>query len=284
MMMDITDKEFSLLKDLLCRISGIDIPPNKQYLFKTRLSNFLIERGFKDFSDFFNMLSTGDDAGLEKEFIQSMTTHESSFFRDRHPFSLLEKKLIPEIAARKIRDAVFMPVHIRILSAGCSRGQEAYSIAMCIDRWLKALPDGHARPEITILAADISRKVLDRAAEGRYTELEVGTHIPPELKKEYFAKSGELWEIRDGIREMVSFSELNLSEAFESIGRFDIIFCRNVIIYFPLDLKTRIIKGFYNALNKGGALILGSSENLYKSHDDFNLCTAEEAMYFVPRK
>ncbi|MFC1586387.1 CheR family methyltransferase [Fibrobacterota bacterium] len=284
MMIDITDEEFNLLKELLCRISGIDIPANKQYLFKTRLSSFLRDKGYKGFSEFYHVMNTARDGELERTFVQSMTTHESSFFRDRTPFALLEKRLLPEISAQRLKDAVFMPARIKILSAGCSYGQEAYSIAMCVAKWRKSQQEDGTISDVAIQATDISRRVLERAKKGHYTDLEMGNHMPEDFKKEYFIHGESHWEITDEIRQMVSFSEMNLSESFGNMGKFDIIFCRNVIIYFPIELKAKIVKGFFNALNKGGALILGSSENLYRSHEDFESCSGEGAMYFVPRK
>lgn len=282
--MEISEKEFVQLKKLLCRVSGIDIPSNKKYLFETRLSSFLLERGYECFSEFYHVLKADGQKALEKTFVQFMTTHESSFFRDSHPFQLLETKLLPKISARRKAEAVFMPARIRILSAGCSHGQEPYSIAMCVNKWRKKQADGNSTPEVTIAATDISQNVLERARQGCYTSLEVGSSLPEEYRRNYFISRDGHWEIAECIKQMVTYSELNLSEPFDFPGKFDIIFCRNVIIYFPLDVKQKVIKCFQKALHKEGLLILGASENLFNIQSDFESRSEGNTMVFVLKK
>ncbi len=282
-MIEITTLEFNLLKNYLFKISGIDVPPSKRYLFNTRLANLLEEEGFKNFSQFYTVLTTKKNTQLQRKLVQAMTTHESSFFRDQHPFSMLEKTLLPQISKQRISEARYLPPRLRILSAGCSLGQEPYSIAIYLDKWIES-QDTYTRNDVTILAGDISEKILARAKKGVYTEKELGNKIPDEIRKDYLNKKQSKWEIKKKIKEMVRFAELNLSKPFKQLGKFDIIFCRNVIIYFPIDLKKEILKRFYSHLNKDGALIMGASESLYNLNDDFNAKQGYNSTYYIPKK
>ena len=176
-----------------------------------------------------------------------------------------------------------MPPRIRILSAGCAAGQEPYTIAMCVNRWLET------REEMTwenfgIYGTDISREVLQKANRAVYSELELGKNLPEDFRKEYFSKSKTRWKLKERIKNMVFFSEMNLAENFTSVGRFDIIFCRNVIIYFPIELKKKIFAQFYRIINPGGVLIMGASESIYNLSDDFTIVREGKSTYYVPRK
>ena len=282
-MKEITSIEFNLLKDYLFKISGIEVPPNKRYLFNTRLIKLLEEEGFKSFSGFYTNLSANNDTVLQRKLVQAMTTHESSFFRDKHPYAALEKALLPGISKQRISEATFLAPRIRIFSAGCSLGQEPYSIAIYVKKWL-AKQDVFTKNDVTILAGDISEKILTRAKRGIYTEKEIGNNFTAAVKKEFFTRHSSQWKINDEIKQMVRFTELNLSEPFHHLGKFDIIFCRNVIIYFPIDLKRKILKQFHSQLNSGGALIMGTSESLYNLSKDFSVQQAFDSTYYTPNK
>ena len=280
-MVELSDIEFNLLKKYLSGICGIEVPTEKQYLFRTRLSNFLMDQEIKNFSVFYNRLTTSDDNELQRRLVQAMTTHESSFFRDGHPFDVLLHKLLPAIAERRIAEARYLPPRIRILSSGCSLGQEPYSIAMCVKEWLKT-QDRFTPNEISILGADVSEKILARAAKGTYTDLEIGKSLPNRFRLQHFTQRGSKWVLSDEIRRMVSFAELNLVETFQYIGKFDIIFCRNVFIYFSTELTQNILAQFHTMLRPGGALILGASESLYKISDQFKAVHEGQGTYYVP--
>jgi len=275
--------EFSLLKEYLSGICGIDVPPEKRYLFQTRLSEFMQQEGLRSFSELYNRLTVGEDRKLQAQLVQAMTTHETSFFRDGHPFEVLRDRLLPEIAARRIAEARHLPPRIRILSTGCSSGQEPYSIAMCVHEWLETQNDLD-QDNITILGVDISRRILGKASRGVYSDLEVGRYIPDRFKLRNMTKHGNEWQLANDIRRMVSFAEVNLAARFSYIGRFDIIFCRNVIIYFPSELKRSTLSQFHRLLHPGGALIMGASETIYNLSNDFEVTKYGKASYYVPIK
>ncbi len=279
--MQLSPNEFQLLKRFLLEVSGIDIPENKQYLFKTRLGRFVADNGFHAFSEFYHTMRGPDGHSLIKPFVQSMTTHESSFFRDKHPFQLFKQKLLPDSAKVTHKEAVFMPVKLRILSAGCSKGQEPYSIAIQVHRWLQNQSD--LKPSnIEITAVDISQKALNFAQEGTYSKLEMGNHISEEILEAYFERTGENWRIKDFIRSMITFKELNFSVPFSSSRKYNIIFCRNVIIYLESGLKRKVLRQFRQNIHPKGSLILGASENLINISSDFESRVVNNSVYYIP--
>ncbi|MBN1983757.1 MAG: protein-glutamate O-methyltransferase CheR [Chitinivibrionales bacterium] len=281
-MLNITDIEFTLLRKLLLELSGIEIPEIKKYLFSSRLSEFITDNKFSGFSELYTHLNAKCDPGLIKQFIQSMTTHESSFFRDGRPFASLIRTILPTIAANNKAKAKFMPPRIRVLSAGCSHGQETYSIAMCVRQWLST-QRVYSEKDVAIVGVDISEKALRRAREGIYLDIEIGNAIPPEIKEKYLISLPQCrCTVHDDIKKMVEFSEINLSENFDFLGKFDIIFCRNVIIYFTIELKKTIFKRFYSMLNESGVLFLGASETIYNLTADFKICNEGNITYYTP--
>ena len=161
-------------------------------------------------------------------------------------------------------------------------GQEPYSIAMCVREWLET-QDHFQAADTVIHAVDISNRIIQRARKAEYSDKELGTSLPGEYKMKYFVRNADKWNVAKGIRSMVRFTVLNMSEPFEHIGKLDIIFCRNVIIYFPLELKTKILQNFHSMLNSGGALIMGSSENLYNLSKSFESAQYGKTMYYTPR-
>ncbi len=280
-MVDINDNEFSLLKMLLSKICGIDIPPEKRYLFETRLGSFLQQQGFLSFSQLYSSLLTDEDRLLQREFVQAMTTHESSFFRDSHPFDWFQQKLLPQLAARRLEEAKYLPPRIRMLSAGCSAGQEAYSLAMCILEWLST-QDRYRINDISIVGADVSRRVLEKASQGVYGDNDLGTTIPHRFRSKYLVRQDRQWKVAEDVCAMVSFAEINLAQPFSFFGKFDVILCRNVIIYFSVTLKQRILRQFCQMLNPGGVLLLGASESIYPPSGDFTAVHDGPTTYYVP--
>lgn len=282
-MTEISKLEFDLLKKLLFKISGIEVQDNKRYLFTTRLGEYLKEKGYSGFSELYNRLVSGGDPQLTREFVQAMTTHESSFFRDTRPFNLLTNMLLPQVAAINRENARYLSPRIRILSAGCSLGQETYTIAMCVKAWLET-QSVFTETDVTIIGIDISRRVLDRAREGVYAENEVGTAMPALMRQKYFAGApGGNLTVCEPVRAMVKFAEHNLIDPLDSYGKFDVVFCRNVIIYFPVDLQRKILGRFADLLFKHGALIMGSSESTFNLSDAYEVVGAENTTYFRPK-
>ena len=278
-MMDITDREFQLLKELLFSLSGIEIAEDKQYLFTTRLIDLLASEKCSSFGDLYRKLILPKSEHSRRLFVESMTTHESGFFRDGHPFRVFYENILPSVSKLRAQQARFLPPRLRILSAGSSFGQEAYSIAICIRRWLSGqsvfLPEN-----VSILGIDISGKAIERAKNARYGDLEIGKNLSADDRRQFFNKQGERWALSDEIKKMVSFQRMSLDRSFDDIGKFDIIFCRNVIIYFPVDVRKRVVEQLHAALAPEGVLFLGSAESLFNICDLFKSVTVGETLYY----
>ena len=268
-MIKITGNEHILLKNYLFNCCGIDIPPEKSYLFETRLNDLLKKQGYTTFGELHNHLKADKNDKLKKRLIEYMTTNETSFFRDNHPFQAFATTILPEIALKGKREVVFFPPQIKIWSAGCSTGQEPYSIAILVNEWLCKQNDISPQ-RIAITATDISEEVLKKAKKGVYSENEIKKGMKQEFLEKYFRNNDNSWILNKNIRNMIVFKELNLAEDFKhKMQKIDIIFCRNVIIYFSIELKKKIIHQFYNLLKSNGILILGASETLYQLSDKF---------------
>lgn len=282
-MVELNDAEFLLLKKYLKEISGIEIPSNKRYLFKTRLSSFIQEQDCANFSVFYSRLMHSNDTHLQKKFIEEMTTHESSFFRDLYPYIILEKQLLPAFIKKIESNPLCAGQRIRILSAGCGKGQEPYSIAMVVKTWLEkqGIPKSIS---IVIQGIDISDKILAMARDGLYSDLEVGTAIPDEYRKKYLKKNEHGWTVCDEIRKMVSFSPVNLTGPLSLLGKYHVIYCRNVAIYFSLETKKNFFHNLKTLLHPEGALFLGSSENIYQISNDFLPIQDQDGFWYMPSK
>jgi len=273
-MIEINDTEFELLKEYLSTMCGINIPPEKRYLFVTRLAGMLDEMKCSSFSEFYNFLSMDRDPLLKKRLVEAMTTHETSFFRDGHPWETLTRSILPGTARVRLKECRYMNPRIRILSSGCCTGEEPYSIAMSVCEWIENT-DSFSMADISILAVDISKKALDSARNGVYPEHVVRKNIPEAYIQKYFREARNGMMVREKIRAMCVFAEVNLAEPFEHLGMFDLIFCRNVIIYFSTELKKKIIEQFFSMLNHEGALVMGASENLYTISDRFSIIPSD---------
>ena len=252
---DITLQEYEGFKKFLQDASGILLGDNKQYLVKSRLRRLLADNGMDSLGDLLVRLQRPGSAQLKESVIDAMTTNETLWFRDNHPFRILAEILLPELAARNS----WQP--LRIWSAACSTGQEPYSIAMTIEEYRRLQP-GRLKTDIKIVATDISRSVLDTARRGEYEMLALGRGLSPERQRLFFnALPAGGWKIKPELQRMVEFRELNLLERY-MLGKFDLIFCRNVLIYFAAEHKKDILTRMHACLNPGGYLILGASESL----------------------
>jgi chemotaxis protein methyltransferase CheR len=277
--MNLTDKEFGLFKEFLFSKCGSTIGEDKRYLFTTRLTEAVLSEGFTSFFDFYTALSLGKNDRLRRMVVESMTTHESGFFRDGRPFQALLQTVLPEVSKRKITQKNFLRPKLRILSAGCGFGQEPYSIAIIVSTWLTGqknfLPE-----DVTIIGIDISGKAVDRAKTGRYSALELGNRISREDRGRYFTQQGPGWTVSEKIRAMVGFERKNISEPLSDLGKFDIVFCRNVTIYFPLEVKQRVFKNLQAIMEPYAALFIGAAESLFSICNDFTQKTLEETCYY----
>jgi len=222
---------------------GIVLGDNKHYLVTSRLNKLTHEFSFDSLS------------AMKERVIDAMTTNETSWFRDNYPFELLKENLIPEIVKNN------KPNRFRIWSAACSTGQEPYSISMSINEFQMKSP-GVLNIPVEIVGTDISSTVLDMARRAEYDQLSVTRGLPEEKKKLFFQSiDGNRWKLNDKIKSIVKFNEINLLQNYTLIGKFDLIFCRNVLIYFSADLKSDILNRMAKILNPGGFLVLGGSES-----------------------
>ncbi|MBS1802410.1 MAG: protein-glutamate O-methyltransferase CheR [Acidobacteria bacterium] len=237
-------------------ICGIHLDHSKAYLLETRLRGVMSESESASFSELFFKARSDLSARLRAKIIDAVTTNETSFFRDVSPFEMLRHKILPELIDR--RGTRGQPIPLRIWSAACSTGQEAYSTGII----LRELIGDLSRFDIHILGTDISNKAVAKASYGEYEPFELERGLAPEALSRHFTRSGGKWKIRDEIRAMASFRTMNLLEPFSFPTRFDIIFCRNVAIYFKEPDKAKLFGNLARVLAKDGALIIGATESI----------------------
>lgn len=276
--MELSVAEFEILRSYIRGVSGIALGTDKMYLVKQRLEPLVLSEGCASFSEFVNKLSNENPEVLRDNIILSITTNETSFFRDVHPFETFDRHLLPKLGdlARRRRQMLAnseseRPV-VHILSVGSSSGQEPFSIAMLAYEYARANRySGIHENDFGILATDISKKVLQKAVSGQYTDAEINRGLTPDRINRYFEKSGSDWRIAEPLRNMVRFLYLNINDPHPVSGmKFDVIFCRNVLIYFDGKTKSKIFSKLYDILSDDGYLILGSMENTYMLTDMFD--------------
>ncbi len=252
----ISPPEMAMWSRYIQEICGIYLDDSKKYLLETRLATLLSGVGASTFSELFYKTRADASGKLRAKILEAITTNETSFFRDSAPFELLRHKLIPELIDRRNGHAARIP--IRIWSAACSTGQEAYSTAIVFKEQLGDL----SRCDIRILGTDISNKAVAQASYGEYSRLELERGLPPPMLARYFTASGDKWKIRDEIRALATFRTMNLLEPFSFPTPFDLIFCRNVAIYFTEQDKLRLFRNLAKCLAKDGCLIIGATESI----------------------
>jgi len=252
----ITNLEMPVWSRYIKEICGIHLDDSKGYLLETRLHTMFSEAGAASFSELLSKVRADSSNKLRAKIIEAITTNETSFFRDTSPFELLRNKLIPDLIDR--RGGTNGRVPIRIWSAACSTGQEAYSTGIV----LKELLGDLTRYDIRILGTDISNKVVAQASYGEYTRHELERGLAPESLSRHFVVSGDKWKVRDEIRALATFRTMNLLEPFSFPGPFDIVFCRNVAIYFTEADKIRLFRNLTKFLAKDGCLLIGSTESI----------------------
>jgi chemotaxis protein methyltransferase CheR len=255
--MDLT--EFRLWARYIYEISGNFLEPAKAYLIESRLNPLLQEYECRTFSDLYQKSRMDLTRDIEKKIIDRITTNETFFFRDNYPFEILKFKILPELIDRKTQQAYSnSPVSLRIWSAGCSTGQEVYSIAIALKEILVDLDKYH----VTVLGTDISSTAIARASYGVYNRFEMDRGLASEQMEKYFTAEGENWKIKDEIRALATFRKMNLMQPFEGLGKFDIIFCRNVAIYFTTDDRKNLFGNIEKVLSADGRMMIGSTESL----------------------
>jgi len=257
----ISARDYDSFRQFLEEACGIVLGDNKQYLVASRLNRLLKELDLSAVGELIEQLKKQPRSGLRERIIDAMTTNETFWFRDNHPYELLKDLILPELAKKR-------PSQLKVWSAASSSGQEPYSISMILQEYLQARP-GSLANNFQIVGTDISPTMLEMCRSGIYDALALSRGLSPERKKRFFQQEGDLWRVKDEIRNRVRFAELNLMKSYVSLGKFDIVFCRNVLIYFSADLKRDILRRIAKTLAPGGYLFLGSTETIASYSDDF---------------
>ena len=248
-----TDAEFEFLRGFLKARSGLALALEKRYLVESRLSPLCRRYNLPSLSDLIGRLRTARAGDMELAVVEAMTTNETFFFRDKTPFEIFEKVLLPSYLPARSASR-----RLRVWCAAASTGQEPYSLAMILNEMAAKL----AGWRVEIVATDISTEVLEKAKAGLYSQFEVQRGLPIQMVMKYFKQVGEQWEIAPSIRGMVDYRPLNLIKDFSHLGSFDIIFCRNVLIYFDAPTKGDVFKRMAVALPADGTLLLGAAETV----------------------
>ena len=251
--------EFQLWASYVYSITRISLDASKGYLIETRLAPLARETGSQSFKELLGKVTADATGALKRKVIGAITTNETSFFRDTSPFEMLRHKILPDLVdARRRQLGKDRPVTLRIWSAACSTGQEVYSTAIVCR---ETLPDAN-KFDVRILGTDISDKVLAQASYGKYTKLEIDRGFPADKVAAYFQSEGSDYKVRDSIRAMSTFKAINLLEPLVFPAKFDVVFCRNVAIYFSDADKRRLYDSLSRVLASDGCLIIGSTESL----------------------
>ncbi len=260
----VSKDEFETLKIYIYESSGIALDSGKEYLLETRLNSLLDNYGCASFNDLYFKAKSDITKKIGEEIIDAISTNETYFFRDKTPFELLQYKILPDIIDKQLKQSTMKPA-ITLWSAASSTGQEIYSIAMT----LHEMGISTANYNIKLLGTDISDSAVAHASYGSYNKFEVSRGLEQTKLNKYFEKKGDNWRIKDQIRIMVQFKKMNLMKPFDEIGKFDIILCRNVMIYFTPKDRSKIYTNLARVLKPDGYLLIGSTESLTNETDLF---------------
>jgi chemotaxis protein methyltransferase CheR len=258
----------------LCRYlldnTGLVLGPDKLYLVESRLSPVARKFNTRDLDGLAETLRSGKNAELQRDVIDAMMTNESFFFRDGKPFDQFKQVVLPRLLQNRAAQKSF-----RIWSAACSTGQEPYTLAMILKEEQAKL----AGWRIEIVGTDLSRDALDRAKQGAYSQFEVQRGLPITLLVKYFTQVGDRWQISPELKTNISFRELNLLSDFTSLGTFDVVFCRNVLIYFDQPTKTKILEKISRMMPSDAVLYLGGAETVLGVTEKFAPMPAQRGIY-----
>jgi chemotaxis protein methyltransferase CheR len=255
----LTAGEFAYISGLVRRDAAIVLEPGKEYLVEARLMPLARQTGAATVSEFVTRAQQRPEPDVHRRIVDALTTNETSFFRDGEPFTAMTGMVLPELLTNRSTTR-----HVRVWSAACSSGQEAYTLAMQLH---DNLPHGWT---YEILGTDISTEVLGRAEAGRYSQLEVNRGLPAAALVKHFERVGNHWQVSPSLRRNVSFRRLNLAAALPALGQFDVIFLRNVLIYFDVATKRAVLERVGSLLKPDGWLFLGSAETTIGIDDRFD--------------
>ena len=268
--MTVNAADFGFVSTLVKTRSAIVLSPGKEYLVEARLLPLARESGLASVADLVARLRASPSAPLASRVVEAMTTNETSWFRDGHPYTLLQQTLLPQLAAARSTDR-----QVRVWSAAASTGQEAYSIAMVLSDWLATRPGWSA----SILATDLSEEVLAQVRSGTYSQLEVDRGLPAPMLVKHLVRSGAKWQVSPRLQQMVTCRRLNLAAPFPALGPFDIVFCRNVLIYFDTATRAAVLSRITRTMRPDGALLLGAAETTLNLATDLERVQVGQAAY-----
>lgn len=261
--MTIATSDFDVIRQLVYRRSAIVLEPGKEYLVESRMGALLRRHQLDTITDLVGALRGPIARTIEEEIVEAMTTNETSFFRDHHPFDSLRTDIVPALLQQKSATRT-----LEIWCGAASTGQEPYSIAMTLREHFASQLAGW---RVRILATDLSDEVLERARRGAYSELEINRGLPAPLMVKYFQRVGLQWQIKPELREMVEFRKLNLIEPWAPMPSFDLVFLRNVLIYFDTDTKRKILTQVRRCMAPHATLFLGGAETVINFAEDFEI-------------
>lgn len=276
-MTEISSNRIAFIAEYVKRHTGIFLDDSKKYLIESRFRPLMRELGTESWIEFQQKLGSDSMGLLKKKVIDAITTNETYFFRDKTPFDLLRHKLIPEIILSQ--KSALRP-SLKIWSAACSTGQEIYSIAIVLR---ETIPDIE-RWNVRIIGTDIGDAAIRKASYGKYSRLEADRGLDPRRLTRYFTKEGDLYKVKDELRYLASFSQGNLLESFTHLGMFDIIFARNVAIYFTQKDKIDLFHRIAERLNPNGTLIVGASESITLFTQRFQMNQYMNGTYYQVKK
>ena len=258
-MIKVTTDDIKAISKYILDISGINLDESKAYLIETRLGGLIKEYECSSYKELRSKAETDSNKTIENKIIDAISTNETLFFRDREPFEVLQHKILPDLIDRRTEKASgLLPIPIRIWSAACSTGQEAYSIAIVLKELLPDLK----KYNVKLFGTDISDSAIAQASYGTYNKFEIERGLSKGKLEKYFIPNGGNWKISDEIRAMVSFNKGNILKPFVGVEKLDIIFCRNVAIYFDLEERKKLFENIASVLEPDGFLIVGSTESL----------------------
>ncbi|ODA32743.1 CheR family methyltransferase [Planctopirus hydrillae] len=273
--MTIDSNDYDFLSALVARRSGLALGSGKEYLLEARLIPIANSLGMPSLVELVRHLRVRRDESLEATITEAMTTNETLFFRDKTPFEELKEQILPELIANRQTSR-----RLRIWSAAASTGQEAYSLLMTIRESFPQLSTWR----IEVIGTDISQQALSKARQGIYSQFEVQRGLPIQLLVKYFQQVPEGWQISQELRNAVTFKPLNLLENLSSLGEFDIIFCRNVLIYFEQANKTTILDRMERQLRPDGYLVLGAAETVLGVTNRFQRVRSCKSAVYAPTR
>jgi chemotaxis protein methyltransferase CheR len=272
--MSLSNFAFDYLAQLVRTQSSIVLDQTKSYIVESRLAPLLYDEGVGTIDELVRRLRHDRFSPLHHKVLDAMTNNETWFFRDVYPFEILKQVVLPDLKTRLANHR-----NLAVWSAASSSGQEIYSVAMLIREEFPSLLNWNLR----LLGTDISAAILVRAQLGLYSQLEVNRGLPVRLLTKHFEQIRTQWQLCQAVREMATFQSLNLSGNWPPLGKFDVVFLRNVLIYFPLDTRKQILAKIRQVLNPAGYLFLGSAETTLNLDDSYERIPFQKAFYYRPR-